>query len=347
MGSYILQVENLSKSFGKVKAVINATFNVNRGEIFSIVGPSGSGKTTLLRCIGGIETPDEGVIVFNDRVIFDSKRGINVPPEARGMSYVPQTWALWPHMKVRDNIAFGLKMRGFPREEIDVRVREISKALKIEELLDRYPWQLSGGQQQRVAVARALALKPQLILFDEPLSNLDAALREEARVWLKNLLKELNITALYVTHDIHEALFLSDRIAFMYDGRIRVIETPENIYMKRDIPELARLFGYNIIKARVIDHERGLVMVNEEEYITCDNPHKVKGDTLVIFAPSEVKVGYSGIKAKVLRRSFMGGYFEYSLRLGDNIIRVISEAYLKEGSDVFISINRCTIAPII
>jgi ABC-type Fe3+/spermidine/putrescine transport system ATPase subunit len=111
MTPYILQVESLGKRFGKVEAVVNATFNVARGEIFSIVGPSGSGKTTLLRCIGGIETPDEGIIVFNDRVLFDSKRGINIPPEARGMSYVPQTWALWPHMKVRDNIAFGLKIR--------------------------------------------------------------------------------------------------------------------------------------------------------------------------------------------------------------------------------------------
>jgi ABC-type Fe3+/spermidine/putrescine transport system ATPase subunit len=346
MSSYILQVENLSKSFGKVKAVVNATFSITRGEIFSIVGPSGSGKTTLLRCIGGIETPDEGVIMFDDKVIFDSKRGINIPPEARGMSYVPQTWALWPHMKVRDNIAFGLKMKGFPKEEIEVRVREVSKAPKIEEVLDRYPWQLSGGQQQRVAVARALALKPKLILFDEPLSNLDAALREEARVWLKNLLKELDITALYVTHDIHEALFLSDRIAFMYDGKIRVIDTPENIYMRRDIPELAQLFGYDIIKAKVIDHEKGLVMIGQEGHATCDNLHKVKGDALIIFAPSEVKIGYGDIKAKVLKRSFMGGCFEYSLKLGDHIIRVISEAYLREGSDVPININKCTITSI-
>jgi iron(III) transport system ATP-binding protein len=344
MTPYILQVESLGKRFGKVEAVVNATFNVARGEIFSIVGPSGSGKTTLLRCIGGIETPDEGTIVFNDRVLFDSKRGINIPPEARVMSYVPQTWALWPHMKVRDNIAFGLNMRGFPREEIDVRIREVSKALKIEELLDRYPWQLSGGQQQRVAVARALAPKPQLILFDEPLSNLDAALREEARVWLKNILKELNITALYVTHDIHEALFLSDRITFMYNGRIRAIETPENIYMRRDIPELAQLFGYNIIKAKVVDREKGLALIGRETLITCDNPHNVEGDALLVFAPSEIKIGYGSIKAKILRKSFVGGYFEYLLKLEDHVIRAVSETPLREGADTLIDISRCTIA---
>lgn len=334
----------MSKRFSKVEAVTNATFKVFKGEIFSIVGPSGSGKTTLLRCIGGLETPDNGTIVFNDRTLFDSKSGINIPPEARGMGYVPQTWALWPHMKVKDNIAFGLRMRRIPREEAERRVKEIAKSLRIEDLLERYPWQLSGGQQQRVAVARALVLRPLLILFDEPLSNLDAALREEARVWLKNLLKELNITALYVTHDIHEALFLSDRIAFMYSGRIKVIDTPEGIYSRRDIPELAQIFGYNIVRANVLDHEKGLVELHGS-HLTCDNPHKVKGNALVIFAPSEVKIGYGSIKAKVLRKSFVGGYLEYTLKLGDSIIRAISEVTVKEGSEVFIDLSKCTIAP--
>lgn len=342
MSNVILRVERLSKRFGKTEAVVNVSFDVQRGEIFSVVGPSGSGKTTLLRCIGGMEVPDEGLIVFDGRVIYDGSKGVNTPPESRGMGYVPQTWALWPHMKVRDNIAFGLKMRGLPPDEIERRVVEIARALKIEELLDRYPWQLSGGQQQRVAVARALAPRPKLVLFDEPLSNLDAALREEARIWLRSLLKEFNITALYVTHDIREALFISDRIAFMYNGRIRVIDTPEGIYRRRDIPELAQIFGYNIIKTRVVDSEKGLVEL-AGVHIKCFNPNRVKGDALIVFAPSEVTLGYGDLKAKVVRRSFMEGYFEYTLDLNGVMVRAKSEILVGEGEELNISISNCTV----
>jgi len=342
-----LIVRNLTKRFGGVEAVNDATFDVARGEIFSVVGPSGSGKTTLLRCIGGIEVPDRGFIELDGVTLYDSSRGINVPPERRGMGYVPQTWALWPHMRVKDNIAFGLRMRGVAEREINERVLRIARALRIEDLLDRYPWQLSGGQQQRVAVARALVIEPKLVLFDEPLSNLDAALREEARIWLKDMLKSLNITALYVTHDIHEALFLSDRLAFMLNGRILFIGAPEEVYGKADIPELARIFGHNIVRAVVVEqrNSNAVVELEDGQRLECSNPGTYKGEVYIAFPPAKIAIGRGDIKIKILRKSPMGGYIEYIGLLAGSIVRIVTEKSIPENAIVSAEIVECRVMP--
>jgi multiple sugar transport system ATP-binding protein len=219
-------VKDLVKKFGRVTAVDHVSFEVRDGEFLVLLGPSGCGKTTTLRLIAGLERPDAGEIYIGDRLVND------LPPKDRDVAMVFQNYALYPHMKVYDNIAFPLKIRGLPREEIERRVREVAALLHIQELLDRYPRQLSGGQQQRVALARALVRQPQVFLLDEPLSNLDAKLRVYMRAELKRLQRELGVTTIYVTHDQAEAMTMADRIAVMNEGKIMQIAEPQELYHK-------------------------------------------------------------------------------------------------------------------
>ncbi|HDI02472.1 MAG TPA: sugar ABC transporter ATP-binding protein, partial [Ignisphaera sp.] len=215
-----VKLENIRKTFGSVVAVDRIDLEIRDGEFMVLLGPSGCGKTTTLRIIAGLEKPDRGRVLFGDRDVT------YLPPKDRNVSMVFQSYAVWPHMKVYDNIAFPLKIRRYPREEIDRRVRWAAELLKISDLLDRYPHQLSGGQRQRVAVARAIVVEPQVLLMDEPLSNLDAPLRALMRAEIKRLQKQLKITTIYVTHDQAEALTMADRIAVMNSGRIEQIGTP-------------------------------------------------------------------------------------------------------------------------
>jgi inositol-phosphate transport system ATP-binding protein len=267
-----------SKKFGDVKALdlSGVSLKIDKGEIFVVIGPSGSGKTTFLRCIAGLETPDSERIILNEKVLFDSRDKINVPPEKRNMGFVPQTWGLWPYLKVFDNIAFGLNLRKIPKDEVRKKVIHIASMLRIEELLDRYPWQLSGGQQQRVALARALVLEPSLLLLDEPISNLDAALRDEARIWLKNVIKTLNITALYVTHDIKEAFALADRIMVLSKGMLIKIAKPNKLIEEIDNEVVALLLGMNILKGRVvnINNDTAEVSLDDKILISCRSSNK-------------------------------------------------------------------------
>ena len=217
-------LENVSKSYGTTKAVQNFNLVVEDEEFLSILGPSGCGKTTLLRLIAGLETTAEGRILFNDRVMND------VPPKDRNVAMVFQSYALFPHMTVADNIGFPLAIRKTPKAEVDKRVREVAELLKIEPLLNRRPRQLSGGEQQRVAVGRAIVRKPDVLLMDEPLSNVDAKTRAYLRSELKLLHKKIRTTLIYVTHDQTEAMTMSDRIAVMKDGELLQVGAPENIY---------------------------------------------------------------------------------------------------------------------
>jgi multiple sugar transport system ATP-binding protein len=219
-------VKELVKRFGRVLAVDHVSFEVRDGEFLVLLGPSGCGKTTTLRLIAGLEKPDAGEIYIGDRLVND------LPPKDRDVAMVFQNYALYPHMRVYENMAFPLKIRGFPREEIDKRVREVAELLHIQHLLDRYPRQLSGGQQQRVALGRALVRQPQVFLMDEPLSNLDAKLRVYMRAELKRLQRELGITTIYVTHDQAEAMTMADRIAVMNEGKIMQIAEPQELYSK-------------------------------------------------------------------------------------------------------------------
>ncbi|GAH56433.1 unnamed protein product, partial [marine sediment metagenome] len=196
----ILKVKNLSKNFGKVKAVQDVTFEATEGKVLSLLGPSGCGKTTTLRCIAGFENPDQGEIYLDNRKITP------FPPEKRGIGMVFQNYALWPHMTVYGNLAFGLQIRKVPKDEITKKIKKVLGMVQLEGYENRYPRQMSGGQQQRIAMARALVFEPEIMLLDEPLSNLDAQLREEMRFEFTELQRKLGITAIYVTHDQAEAL---------------------------------------------------------------------------------------------------------------------------------------------
>ncbi|UCE14133.1 MAG: ABC transporter ATP-binding protein [Candidatus Heimdallarchaeota archaeon] len=223
-----VSLENVTKKFEEVVAVDNVSFKVREGEILTLLGPSGCGKSTTLRTIAGFYFPDSGKVYFGDKDIT------NLPPQDRNTAMVFQNYALWPHMSVRDNVTYGLKLRKVPREEQERRAKEALKMVQMGEFVDRMPLKLSGGQQQRVAVARCLIVNPDVLLMDEPLSNLDAKLRLETRKDIRDLVKELSLTAIYVTHDQEEALSISDYIVVMHEGRIRQTGKPRDIW---DNPE--------------------------------------------------------------------------------------------------------------
>jgi iron(III) transport system ATP-binding protein len=234
-----IETERLTKKFGAVAAVDDATLSIGEGELFTLLGPSGCGKTSLLRLIAGFYAPDAGEIRFDGRRIND------VPPHERGIGMVFQNYALWPHMTVFDNIAYGLKLREIKRSEIATRVAAVLEKVKLGGLGDRYPGQLSGGQQQRVALARALVLNPKILLLDEPLSNLDAKIRVQVRQEIRKLQKELGITTIYVTHDQEEALTLSDRIAVFNQGKVLQVGTPKDLYERPANRFVADFIGVN------------------------------------------------------------------------------------------------------
>ncbi|MDR2175057.1 MAG: ABC transporter ATP-binding protein, partial [Synergistaceae bacterium] len=220
----IIKIEGIAKSYGKHQVHKDLDLSIRRGECFTLLGPSGCGKTVLFRLIAGFETPDAGKISIDGTVVSEPGRGINVSPDKRGIGMVFQDYAVWPHMTVFENVAYPLKLAGTPKEELTRRVQETVALVGMGGLEKRLPSELSGGQQQRVALARALVARPSLMLLDEPLSNLDANLREEMRFEIKELQRKLDITVLYVTHDQEVALAISDRIAIM-DGSGRVRQT--------------------------------------------------------------------------------------------------------------------------
>jgi len=342
-------VSDLVKRFGSVVALNleGSSLTIGKGEIFAVIGPSGSGKTTFLRCIAGLEIPDKGEIVIGDNIVFSSAKGVNLPPEKRNIGYVPQTWGLWPHMKVWDNIAFGLKIRRVGSSEIRVRVKRVAEALKIDHLLDRYPWQLSGGQQQRVALARAIVLEPSLLLLDEPISNLDAALRDEARIWLRATIKGMGITSIYVTHDIREALTLGDRVALIADGRFRRIGTPEELYKRADDPVLASLLRFNMLRGKAVKVEGGHVEVEVGgSRISCESGQSVSegSEVLVYFSPKDIVLGRGELVINIVGSSYSGDHYEVLAEVGNQSIRLYSGEPPPPGK-AQASIERCLASP--
>src|SRR5439155_26396863 len=223
----------------------------------ALLGASGSGKTTLLRCVAGLERPDAGRIVLGERTLFDAAAGVEVPAEKRGVGLVFQSYALWPHRTVFANVAYALKLRKVAESEAGPRVQEALEHLGLGALGNRYPHQLSGGQQQRVALARAVVYNPSLLLMDEPLSNLDAKLREEARAWLRELIKRLDLSALYVTHDQVEAMSIADRIVLLEGGRVEQEGEPQEIYQEPATLVAADFMGSNNRLEGTIGEVRG------------------------------------------------------------------------------------------
>lgn len=238
-----LTVDNLYLNYGAFSILKDVSLRLKTGEIVVLLGPSGSGKTTLLRAIAGLETPEKGRIEIDGKQIFNGETGLLLPAEKRDLGLVFQSYALWPHRSARDNVGYGLKLRGMPKAEIDLRVTQAMTQLGLGDLMDRFPHELSGGQQQRAAIARALVYSPPVLLLDEPLSNLDAKLRDEAKAWLRALIVDTGLSAIMVTHDQTEAMAIADRVVLLRDGRIAQEGTPVDIYREPENLFAAEFFG--------------------------------------------------------------------------------------------------------
>ncbi len=254
-----ISVKGLTKRFGKTTALNKIDLVIEPGELFFLLGPSGCGKTTLLRSIAGFYNVDEGAIHFDDKDVT------TLAPHKRNTGMVFQSYALWPHMTVAQNVAFGLKERKVPKSEIKERVGKALESVRMEGYGDRKPNELSGGQQQRVALARALVLRPNCLLLDEPLSNLDAKLRNEMRLEIRRVCKEHNLTTVYVTHDQKEALSIADRIAVLEDGKIHQVGTPQELYRRPKNKFVAHFIGEtNFVEGKVIDVGGGMCSIETQ-----------------------------------------------------------------------------------
>lgn len=328
----------LAKYFGKVKAVDNLNLEIKDGEFVALLGPSGCGKTTTLLMIAGIYKPTSGYIYFDDVLVND------IPPKDRNVGMVFQSYALYPHMTVFDNIAFPLKLKKVPKHEIESKVRSVAKLLNIAELLDRKPSQLSGGQQQRVALARALVKEPQLFLMDEPLSNLDAKLRVQMRAELKRMQRDLGITTIYVTHDQVEAMTMADKIAVMNQGKLQQYATPSELYNSPANTFVASFIGsvpMNFLDGSLVwKDDKILINVggftinllkSQEDVLKSSN---VKEEVIVGIRPEHVTIGIGDYEGEVYIIEPLGRDKIVHLRVGDIIIRaVVSEDIKVKESD--------------
>jgi iron(III) transport system ATP-binding protein len=347
--------KNYSATHGTHAAVRGADFKVDEGEIFMLLGPSGCGKTTTLRCIAGLETPDEGEIWIDDQRVFANRGETIVPVYRRGVGMVFQSYAIWPHLTVFENVAYPLiyGINKVPRRQVRERVQKALSLVGLNAFEDRPAPLLSGGQQQRVSLARALVYEPKVLLLDEPLSNLDAKLRAEMRVELRGLMKRLKITAIYVTHDQEEALVLSDRIAVMHAGQIRQIGTPRDIYVSPKNDVVAGFIGMaNLLQARVerlpVDDAGGTV-TTALGTLTCNLPASVSvGETVtVMFRPEDVVIGdafsrcgQNVFPATVEEAMFVGSRFQCQISVGSERIQgeVSKTREVEAGQPVLIEI---------
>jgi iron(III) transport system ATP-binding protein len=355
----MIRVENLRKAFktqeGGVDALDGISFEVRPGSFFTLLGPSGCGKTTTLRSVAGLERPDEGEITIGERKVFSSREGIFIPGNKRDVGMVFQSYAIWPHMTVFKNVAYPLKAKYRPRAEIQTKVDKALKLVGLEKLGDRLAPRLSGGQQQRVALARALVSEPNVLLLDEPLSNLDAKLRNQMRWELKELQRRLGTTTLYVTHDQIEALAISDEIALMNRGRIVQLGTPREIYASP-----ANEFAADFIGAANLIHGRLVGTTDAEGRTRVETPvgtlvatQKWQGsqnekDVLIAFRPEQVAIfsrGQPAATENVLRGelqgfTYLGESTELHVVVGEQMIQAKGEPNmaLQRGAELYLHI---------
>ncbi|MBI4527435.1 MAG: ABC transporter ATP-binding protein [Deltaproteobacteria bacterium] len=362
----ILRVEGLSKTYKDLKALDGVSFEFDKG-ILSFLGPSGCGKTTLLRCIAGLEIPDEGRIFIDEKLQTSISESILVPAYSREIGFVFQSYALWPHMTVFNNVAFGLKLRKLPGEETRRRVKSSLELVGLQGLEDRYPSQLSGGQQQRVALARSVVMEPRLILLDEPLSNLDAKLREEMRVELKKLIRKVGISALYVTHDQEEAFVISDTVIVMNRGKILQYATPDEIYNRPANQFVASFIGRSVlVDGKVASVGGGECLVTVPEFnnatLVCPAPKETlrPGDACsLVLRTGEIKLSNKAmahdqnlLEGSMVSRDYRGGLTDHRVQVGSKEIVVTSHRLCpmidldEEDGKIFLYVDKSAISVI-
>ncbi len=356
----MLNVRALTKIYAnrfdaQAGGVRDVAFDLPAGTFFTLLGPSGCGKTTTLRCVAGLERPDEGRIAVGDRVLYDSADGVAVPLNERGIGMVFQSYAIWPHMTVFENIAFPLRVakdKRYAREDITRLVDDALATVGLAGYGERPATRLSGGQQQRVALARAIVHRPQLLLLDEPLSNLDAALREEMRAELRRLQRQIGVTTVYVTHDQSEALAMSDLIAVMDRGRIVQMDDPRAIYFRPANEFVASFIGSaNLLKgtaiARVEAGGIGAVRLDDGVAIQCLFPAGAIADqaATVSLRPESILLGaplhpdHAALSGVVVAASFLGGNARYDVRVGERVLRVVGSAETVLAHDSAITLS--------
>ena len=329
-------ITGVTKSFGDVQVLQEFNQKFEDGEFITLLGPSGCGKTTMLRLIAGFEKPTSGEIYIGDRPV--SGKDNFVSPEKREIGMVFQSYAVWPHMNVYDNIAYPLKIKKTDKKEIEERVNQALKTVHLEQYKDRFPSELSGGQQQRVALGRALVAHPEILLLDEPLSNLDAKLREEMRYEIKEITKKLKITVIYVTHDQIEAMTMSDRIVLINKGEVQQVGTPQEIYSRPENVFVANFVGkVDFMKGKV---ENGNILLNNSNGQTLPNTSSYTKDVIVAIRPENVMLAEDGeLTGKVFSKFYLGDCNDLRVEVGNgNILRVIARAStydtLKVGEEV-------------
>jgi iron(III) transport system ATP-binding protein len=324
-----VSIAGLVKRHGAVTAVGGIDLDVSEGELVVLLGPSGCGKTSTLRCIAGLEETSEGTISIGGKVV--SSKRVNLPPEKRSIGMVFQSYALWPHLTVKQNLAFGLRLRKLPRPQIEERVRAALELVGLDKFGDRSAGELSGGQQQRVALARATVLEPDILLFDEPLSNLDAKMRERMRVEIRNLQRRLGITSIYVTHDQQEAMVIADRIVLMNAGRIEQVGSPKEIYRRPRTRFAADFIGStNVFPGVVLTSEpQAVVSVgNGHSLRSVDTGFAVGTHVEVLVRPEYLHVsttpldGANVMEGRIADVIFLGNLGEVLVQVGDAIWRV-------------------------
>jgi iron(III) transport system ATP-binding protein len=329
-----LVVENLHLQYGDNPILKGVSMTLSPGEVVALLGASGSGKTTLLRSVAGLEQPSQGKIAIGDAVLFDSAAGVDMPVEQRSLGLVFQSYALWPHKTVFENVAYGLRLRGTSGADTTKRVAEALNNLGLGHLAQRLPHQLSGGQQQRVAIARALVYNPPVVLMDEPLSNLDAKLREEARAWLRELIVRLHISALVVTHDQTEAMAMSDRILLLNFGVIEQQGTPEEMYNRPQTQFTAEFMGSNNhLPGKVAQVADGRALLEGEGWRLWGVPRgKLKpGDMatgIIRLERTQIADGAADnrVRTEVITGMFLGDRREILFKLGELRLRCYGNA---------------------
>lgn len=328
--SITITIKNARKQFGNNVVIPNLNLSINKGELFTLLGPSGCGKTTLLRMIAGLTSIDEGDFYFNDKLIN------NIETHKRNIGMVFQNYALFPHMTTFENVAYGLKNRKVREPELSQRVNEVLRVTQIEHLKDRKPGEMSGGQQQRVSLARAIVIQPDVLLMDEPLSNLDAKLRIEMRKAIREIQQEFGITTIYVTHDQEEALSISDRIAVMNEGVVQQVGSPVDIYQQPANLFVGTFVGQSVLfNAHAVRNgsKTALYLDETKELLVENGPNLAEGkEVILLVRPNQFSFAENeGLEGEVVESSFLGMHVQYKIRLCNKQVIEILDDDLRRG----------------